>query len=257
VGRVSIELSVVMPVYNEAAVVERVLREHLDVLLERFEPEAIEIVVVDDGSTDGTRAILADLADEVPQLVVLLQERNRGPGPALYRAIQRSQGRWLLHLDTDDQTDPHDLWLLWERRDEADLLIGVRYPRRDPTHRLVVTTMTRAVVWALAQHRLADANAPFKLFRRELWRDVQPIIDPTAFAPSLLLGIGAVRRRWRVLEVRVTHRQRPVGQSTFRMGRLAGAVLTAGRQAVVFRVRVGRLRPRPAPTAAEAEAGAA
>jgi len=239
-----IDLSVVMPVYDEVAVIEQVLREHRDVLDQRFAAGAAELVVVDDGSTDGTGALLDRLAGEIPGLVVLHQPRNAGPGPALYRAMETARGAWLLHLDADGQTVPHDLWRLWDRRDEADLLIGVRRPRRDPVHRLVVTRMTRLVVWAVSGRRLEDANAPFKLIRRALWDDLRPAIDPTAFAPSLLLGLGAVRRGWRVVEIPVSHRQRPVGRSTFRMGRLAGAVLAAGRQAVTFRRSVGRLPER-------------
>jgi dolichol-phosphate mannosyltransferase len=238
------ELSVVMPVYDELAVIERVLRDLRSVLDQRLPGDAAEMVVVDDCSTDGTAELLEQLALDLPGLVVLRQSHNHGPGPALYRAIEASTGDWLLHLDTDGQTDPEDLWLLWDRRNQADLLIGVRSPRRDPRHRLVLTVVTRMVVRVLSGRRLVDANAPFKLIRRSVWQDLLPAIDSTAFAPSLLVALGAARRGWRVDEVAVSHRQRPVGRSTFRLGRLAGAVMAAGRQATAFRFRVDQLPPR-------------
>jgi glycosyltransferase involved in cell wall biosynthesis len=241
---VVVELSVVMPVYNERAVIEQVLREHRAVLDERLPTEAGEIVVVDDGSTDGTSGMLDQLVDEIAGLVVLHQPANAGPGPAVHRAFEAARGEWVLHVDADGQTDAHDLWRLWDRRDEADLLLGVRRVRRDPRHRLVLTAVTRVVVTILAGRRIQDANVPFKLFRRALWADLRPVIGPTTFTPSLLVAVGAARRGWRVLEIDVTHRARPAGRSTFRMGRLAGAVLAAGRQAVLFRVRVDRLPPR-------------
>lgn len=238
------QLSIVMPVYNEATVIEGVLTDLSRVLDARFAVDAVELIVVDDCSTDGTTELLVALARERADLVVLRQERNQGPGPAMHRAIEASTGAWLLHLDTDGQTDPEDIWKLWNVREDADLLVGVRLPRRDPRHRLVLTAVTRLVVWVLSGRHLADANVPFKLVRRSVWDDLAPIIPPSTFAPSLLIGIGAVRRGWRVTEVPVTHRERPFGRSTFRLGRLVGATFAAGRQAVLFRFRVDRLPAR-------------
>jgi dolichol-phosphate mannosyltransferase len=238
------QLSVVMPVYDELAVIERVLREHREVLDERFPADTAEIVVVDDGSTVGTGELLDRLATEVAGLVVLHQEQNQGPGPALHRGFEVSTGEWLLHVDADAQTDPRDLWRLWPQRDEHDLLIGVRRPRHDPRHRLVLSWLTRQVVRLAGGHRFVDVNAPFKLVRRDVWADLRPAIPSDAFAPSLLLAVGAARRGWRIVEVAVHHQARPAGKTTFRFGRLAGAALAGGRQVVRFRFQVDRLPRR-------------
>jgi glycosyltransferase involved in cell wall biosynthesis len=237
-------LSVVMPVYHELAVIEDVLREHREVLDERLPQDRTEIVVVDDGSTDGTAELLDRLAHDIPGLVVLHQERNRGPGPALHRALEAASGEWFLHVDADRQTDARDLWQLWDRRDDHDLLIGIRRPRRDPRHRRLLSWVTRYVVWVVGGRRFIDVNAPFKLARRDVWEDLRPAIPADAFAPSLLLAVGAARRGRRIAEIPVHHRMRPEGRTTFRLGRLVGAALAAGRQVVRFRWAVGRLPAR-------------
>ena len=121
-------LSVVVPVHDEEAVIDDVVaaivREILDAV------PASELVIVDDASNDSTPARLAAHAAADPRVKVLRNDVNRGHGPSLRRAIDASSGAWILHLDSDGQFDPSELPRLWDRRGEADLVLGVR---RGPT----------------------------------------------------------------------------------------------------------------------------
>ena len=123
-------------------------------------------------------------------------------------------------------------------------MLGIRAARRDSTHRLVLSRIIARTVSALAGRRLRDSNTPFRLLRRELWLDLQPLIPRDARAPSIMVSLGAARRGWRVIEAPVTHLPRAQGSSTLRSLRL-----------VVFQPRRAARAdglPRPASTGAGA-----
>jgi glycosyltransferase involved in cell wall biosynthesis len=232
-GVIAPTLSVVVPVHDEEAVIDDVVvaivREVLDTV------PASELVIVDDASNDSTPFVLAAHADADPRITVLRNDVNRGHGPSLRRAIDASSGAWILHLDSDGQVDPSELARLWDRRHEADLVLGVRRARHDPRHRVVLTTFTRALVSALAGRRIHDANSPFKLIRRPLMDHLAPHVPEDAFAPSILIVLGAARAGARIVEIDVTHLARPHGRSSLRLGGLGRAVARSTIQAVRLR----------------------
>lgn len=233
-----LDLTVVVPVYNEAPAIEAVVKDVLAVAHE-LAPGRSEVVLVDDGSTDGSGAVVDRLAAEAPELVVVHQ-RNRGHGPALLTGLDRARGRWIAHLDSDDQIPADELARLWERRAGADLVLGVRTARADPRHRLVLSAVVRRLVSTLAGRPLRDANVPCKLVARPLWIEARPLLADDTFAPSISLAMVAARRRWSIDEVPVAHRARVTGVSSLRPLRLARAVVVATRQTVGLALR---LRP--------------
>jgi dolichol-phosphate mannosyltransferase len=231
----NVRLTVVMPVYNEAAtlatVLEDVRRNILDVV------ENSELVVIDDRSTDETPAILAATHDFGQRMRVLTNEPNRGHGPSVRRGIDESTGEWILHIDSDGQIELAEFSALWALAKDHDLILGVRAERHDPTHRLVLTRVTRLMASVMARRRVTDANTPFKLIRRSLFDHLSPTIHPNAFAPSILVVIGAHRSGARVGELAITHLERPHGRSTLRVGRLARAAVLSAFQTILFSVR--------------------
>jgi dolichol-phosphate mannosyltransferase len=243
-------VSVVMPVYNEAAglavVVEEVVREILDRV------PGSELVVVDDCSTDASAAIVEGLAATDSRIRLLRNARNSGHGPTIRHGMDDARSPWIFHLDSDGQVDVAEFIGMWERRAGCDLVLGIRARRNDPAHRLVLTRCVRAMVSVLARRRVPDANVPFKLIRRDLYRHLQPVVPPEVFAPSILIVLGALRSGARVTEVEITHLPRRHGTSTLHLRRLAAVVLRCVRETVVFGMhRVPPYVPpvRAAPTA--------
>jgi glycosyltransferase involved in cell wall biosynthesis len=233
-------LSVVMPLYNEAGAIEDVLRELEHGVLERWDGP-LDVTIVNDASTDASASVLDGLSEARPWLHVVHAERNRGHGSSVCRGLALARGDWIFQLDSDGHFDLADFWRLWDAHDRADLVLAVRIDRQDPRHRLLLTRAVRVAVAVLAGRRLADANVPFRLMRREVWEELRPLIGEHALAPSILVAVGAVRRGRRVVEVPVRHRLRTgTGPSTLRRVRLIGFSLRALAELLVFRARVGR-----------------
>ncbi len=235
-------LSIVMPVYNEAAVIADVVDELTRDVCARL--EGAEIVMVDDGSSDGTPAILDGLAAENAHVRVLHAERNQGHGPSLRMALEASEGEWVLQLDSDGQQRASDFWKLWELRDSADLAVGVRVGRNEGPHRTAVTAAARLAARIAGGGRLRDVNVPFKLIRREVWDDLQGDIPAMPVAPSLLIAIGASVRGWRVAEVDISHQPRRAGDSTVDVPLLLRLTAGALRELIAFRLRLRGRAPR-------------
>src|SRR4051812_33566517 len=167
-------LSIVMPVYNEAAVIEDVVDELRREVADHFDDA--ELVLVNDASTDDTASILDQLAATDSRLRIVHAERNGGHGPALRRALDESSGDWIFQIDSDGQQVGAEFWQLWERRVGAGLVMGMRVHRRNGWHRLLVSAVARYLNRMNGGGDIRDLNVPFKLISRTLWEDVAPYI---------------------------------------------------------------------------------
>jgi dolichol-phosphate mannosyltransferase len=223
---VSERVAIVIPVHDESAVIEDVLEDVARVIAARIAD--VEIIVVDDGSTDGTGDTVAAAA--VPGVRLLRLDRNLGQGPATLHGADAGSAEWICHMDGDGQLVPADFWSLWERRHDADLVLGVRRRRADPRHRLALTRIVRVAASRAAGRPLEDPAAPFRLLRRAMWVDLRPFLDEHPLALSVLVSVAAPRRGWRVAEVPIHHRARPVGRSRIGGVRLVGFVVRGARE---------------------------
>jgi glycosyltransferase involved in cell wall biosynthesis len=227
-------LSVVMPVYNEQEALPAVLDDLRTCILDRLED--CEAVLVNDGSTDATAALLDASAEEDPRLQIIHAPENRGHGPSVYAGLQAARGEWMLQLDSDGQVELEEFWLLWDRREQGDLVMGYRRPRRDGWHRRAVSFVLRWLVRALARGRtVRDVNVPFKLIRRGLWDHLEPAMPRAPVVPSALIVLGALRGRARVIELRITHRPRAGGRTVLIPTRLLAVSMRAARELLGFR----------------------
>ena len=236
------ELSVVVPVYNEEGAIETLVDDLGSVLTPLF--DELQVIVVDDASTDETPAILARLAHDRPWLHVERVAVNAGHGPAVVRGLESARADWVFQIDSDGQFVVAELPLLWARRDDSDLVLGIRQNRRDPTHRLLLTRAVRAAASLLVGARMRDVNTPFRLLRRSVWEDLQPLIGPSTLAPNIFVAVGARVRGWRVVELPATHRPRVTGTGSLRALRLVRFSLRALGQLLAYRVRLRRLPAR-------------
>jgi dolichol-phosphate mannosyltransferase len=231
-------LSIVVPVYNEAGMIETLVRD-----LEREVAPVvgeIEAIFVDDASTDETPEILDRLAVERPWLQVEHVPQNAGHGAAVLSGLGHARGEWIFQIDSDGQFIVAEFSRLWERRRDSDLALGVRAHRHDPAHRLALSRAVSLATSMLAGTRIPDANTPFRLVRRTLWEDLRDLIPAGTLAPNIFVTLGSAVRGWRVAEVSVTHLARERGTSTLRSLRLLRFSLRGLRQLVAFRLSMRR-----------------
>jgi len=204
-------LTVVMPAYDEAGVIGEVVMGWDRQLAALGVP--YEIRVYDDGSRDGTGDLLAGLARERPTITAVRQS-NRGHGPTILRGYREARGEWVFQTDSDGEMGPESFPLVWERRHEADIVLGYRAGRAAPPARRLVTAVARWTVRLCFGARARDANAPYRLYRRVVLERLLPAVPPDAFAPNVILSGLAARERLRIVEVPVPYRTRRTGQSS-------------------------------------------
>jgi dolichol-phosphate mannosyltransferase len=232
------DLSVVVPIYNEAGVIETLVGHIERELVPRF--ERLEVIMVDDASTDDTPKILERLARNRPWLHVHRSAANAGHGPSVLRGLRLARADWIFQIDSDGQFLVGEFQLLWAARNDCDLALGVRAQRRDPLHRRLLSRVVRLATSLLAGRRVRDVNTPFRLLRRAAWEDIGAFVRHDALAPNILLTLGASVRGWRIAELPVTHLPRERGTSTLRALRLVRFSLRGLCQLVAFRYRLAR-----------------
>lgn len=204
-------LTVIVPVYNEAGTVLSILRQ-LQAL-----PIDLQIVVIDDGSTDGTVSVLAPLETN-GSIMLLRHERNRGKGAAIQSALPLAQGIAVVVQDADAEYDPRDLSALLQPvlDDEADVVFGYRFHhgnRRsaEPFH----YAANRLITWlcnCLLHHPLHDVETCYKMVRRELYSHISLEEPRFSVEVELVMKLDSLRPRLLELPISYTPRTRREGK---------------------------------------------
>ncbi|HTY44766.1 MAG TPA: glycosyltransferase family 2 protein [Patescibacteria group bacterium] len=204
-------ISLVMPVYNEESIIERVVRDCCAEIVAKI--DGSEFIIVNDASTDSTRTILEGLAKEFPCLKLLHLKTNSGHGNALRAGLACAKNPVIVHMDSDGHFKAQEFWKLYPRLENSDIVLGLRAPRHDPLHRKAISLAVRLIDMALFGFSIKDINTPFKCIKRQVFQDVIGDVPPNAFAISILIVILAKLKGYRVAEVPVTHFPRRTGHS--------------------------------------------
>ncbi|NLF06872.1 MAG: glycosyltransferase family 2 protein [Pirellulaceae bacterium] len=207
-------LSIVIPVYNEADSLEALCQELGDVAAS--EGYELDVVFIDDGSTDGSWAVISRLAEADSRMRGIRFRRNFGKAAALSVGFEQTRGNLVMTLDADLQDDPREIpRFLAEMKKELDVVSGWKKVRRDPWHKVLPSRVFNWMVSRLTGVRLHDHNCGMKCYRREVFDEVRLYGELHRFVPVL-----AAARGFRVGEIAVNHRPRKFGRSKYGISRI-------------------------------------
>jgi glycosyltransferase involved in cell wall biosynthesis len=240
-------LSVVMPVYNERATLREIVAKVLSV------PLKIELLCVDDGSSDGSREILTELAAKHPEVRVFFHPHNMGKGAALRRGIQEATGNYVIIQDADLEYDPNEYTHVLEPlvQGKADVVFGSRF-MGSGAHRVlffwhsVGNSFLTLLSNCLTNINLTDMETCYKAFRREVIQSIPIEENRFGFEPEITVKVA--RRHLRIFEVGISYSGR-----TYEEGKKIGWKdgVRALYCLVKYSIKEPRTKPAELPTAAQ------
>lgn len=203
-----LELSVVVPIYNEKDDLQRLYDAITAALKDRI--EAYEVVLVNDGSTDGSGPELDRLAEADPRIKIVHFERNCGQTAAIFAGLKKAEGRYVALMDGDLQTYPEDIVVLMRYMDRYDFANGTRVHRQDTWLKRISSKIGNGIRNRITGDKIQDTGCPMKLFKREVAKSLYLYEGFHRFLPTLARMNG-----FSVVEVPVRHRERMAGTSKY------------------------------------------
>lgn len=213
------DLSIIVPLYNE----EQNVAPCCEAVRESLSATALsyEIVLVDDGSKDGTFAAAAAIAEADPHVRVVKFRRNFGQTAAISAGIREAQGRVIVTMDGDLQNDPDDIPMLLEKLEEGyDIVVGWRHRRQDEHMRVLISKIANRIITFVSGVPVKDLGCSLKAYRAELIKNIPLYSEMHRFIPVMTSMTGA-----RLAEVKVRHHPRQFGQSKYGYSRIIKVML--------------------------------
>jgi len=211
-------LSIFFPAYNDSGTIASLVITALRTA-RTLTPDH-EVIIVNDGSKDGTADILEELASIYPQVRVVHHEKNRGYGGALRTGFATATRELVFYTDGDAQYDPAEMTALWRRFDDSvDLVNGYKISRSDPLHRILIGRIYHYTVKLLFGLTVRDVDCDFRMMRRAIFDTVH--LEKNSGVICLEMMKKITDAGFRIAEVPVHHYHRAYGKSQFfNFGRL-------------------------------------
>jgi glycosyltransferase involved in cell wall biosynthesis len=214
------KLSVVVPLFNEVGNIVPLVDAIRTALLDQA---PWELLLVDDGSTDGTADAVRELTGRDRRIKLIRLGRNYGQATALQAGFDAAMGPIVVSLDGDLQNDPADIPALVHtlKEQDYDLVAGYRVGRRDPTHRRVPSAIANAIVRMLTGVQIRDTGCTLRAYRRELLQGLHLYSDLHRFLPAVAVAVRGAR----VTEMPVRHLPRFSGESKYGLRRTPRVII--------------------------------
>ncbi|MDA8706568.1 glycosyltransferase family 2 protein [Candidatus Pelagibacter sp.] len=211
------ELAIIIPVYNEEEIIEKVLVDWSKIIsIKKF-----DIIIINDGSKDNTKKIILKLKQKIKNLI-LINKINEGHGKALimgYRYAQKKKYRFIFQTDSDDQFYSNDFKKFWRKKDSKkfDIILGDRFKRNDPFLRVF---LSRFILSKLLRFYFGkstvDANIPYRLITNKFIKDFLELRPEKYIAPNIIMTLYA-KNIW---GIKVKHKKRDFGEVKWSLKKL-------------------------------------
>ena len=243
-------LSVFFPAYNDSGTIASLVISALHTA--RTLTPDFEVIIVNDGSADGTADIANELARTYPEVRVVHHDKNRGYGGALRTGFETASRELVFYTDGDAQYDPAEMAVLWEAFNESvDLVNGYKISRSDPLHRIVIGRIYHHTVKILFGLGVRDVDCDFRLMRRSIFDRV--MLEKSSGVICLEMMKKIQDAGFRIAEVPVHHYHRAYGRSQFfnfrRLFKTGVDVLKLWYALVIRREHLAQAADAPAPAA--------
>jgi glycosyltransferase involved in cell wall biosynthesis len=205
-------LSIFFPCYNDKGTIDKLVydaKETAQKLTHDF-----EVIVIDDGSSDGSRELLSKLEPQIPELRVIFHEKNRGYGGVLKTGFKNATKDLVFYTDGDAQYDVKELPVLWEKlEDDIDVVNGFKLRRNDGLHRTIIGIVYKEVMRFMFHLPIKDPDCDFRLMRRKIFEHVSLEHNSGTVTIELVKKIDTAGFKFE--EVGVHHYDRVYGHSQF------------------------------------------
>ena len=203
-----IDISLVVPVYNEEENLPILIPEMTEVL--QGLGKSYEMIFVDDGSTDGSRALLKRMIAQDPQIRLLGFKRNCGETAAGAAGLKEARGKIVITMDADLQNDPKDIPKMLDYLKDYDMVSGWRERREDSRIKRITSKIANGIRNGLSKESVRDSGCTFRTYKRECLQNLKLYKGMHRFMPTLVRMEG-----FRVIEIPINHRPRKFGVSKY------------------------------------------
>jgi glycosyltransferase involved in cell wall biosynthesis len=203
-----IDISIVVPVYNEEENLPILIPQLMEVLNGLGKP--YEMIFVDDGSRDGSRSLLKEMANQYPQIHILGFKRNCGETAAGAAGLKEARGEVVITIDADLQNDPKDIPQMLEYLKDYDMVTGWRQKREDSWVKRITSKIANKIRNGLSGEVIQDSGCTFRAYKRECLENIKIFKGMHRFMPTLVKMEG-----FRVVEIPIAHHPRKFGVSKY------------------------------------------
>ena len=226
------ELIVVIPVYNEEAIIQTVIKDWAKTL--RDLKIDFELRAYNDGSKDTTLAKLQEITPIYPELTVI-DKLNSGHGPTILKGYREADSTFVFQVDSDNEMKAKYFEALWKEREHYDFIIGRRkFSFKVPMPRKIVSFMAKKAIHFFYGKGILDVNVPYRLMRNAKFAKIFEAIPTDTFAPNVIISGMAIRQKLKIKTCYVPTDFRATGTVTIQRMKLLNVAITSFRQTIAF-----------------------
>ncbi len=229
------DVTIVMPVYNEAECIGDVLNDWT-AELDRFKFNYC-LLVLNDGSRDNTAAVLERYAQS-PRIEVI-NKPNSGHGPTILQGYREAveNADWIFQVDSDNEMEACHFGKVWNVRNDAEAVIGIRAGRLQPLPRKIMSAVSRMIISVFYGSGIADVNCPYRLVKSEVLNKFLPKIPEDTFAPNVAISGLLILHNYSIRNVPIPHNDRQTGEVSIKKWKLWKAAIKSCAQTVMVRFK--------------------